>query len=249
MMNISNQPTQLDLDSLYPSPLIRGTRISRMEEQGIAPFCLDAEASRSLGTDNIGLFIGGVRTFETLVDRIQQIDESDQGGHWIVVPSTRRCAAAIRQHQSDDDSVWFVSPDDVPDMWSQNQTTFCLLESLSTLSRMLRQDQKPIAGILLVDSQCIVHKARGWGKRSSPYQNDRPQHVVDFRASLSVGGWSPPLVVFTQRPAKSVNTIKLQRSYCLESLYFLDGKRIRCGRVPVPGNISAPEPRVEFAVA
>jgi hypothetical protein len=101
----------------------------------------------------------------------------------------------------------------------------CTPESL----RHVRPDERrPIAAILLIDMLCNVHLARGVENGDFRVANDRPQHVARFRNSLSRGGWAPPLIILSQRPAKSVWTDTVARAYCLDALWFVDGRGLAC---------------------
>ena len=90
---------------------------------------------------------------------------------------------------------------------------------------------RPVAGILVVDTLCHIHKARdryirGYGV------NDRPQRIANFRANLACASWQPPLIFFTSRPAKSLNTNPMLSPYCLDAWWFVDGSRLRVGKPP-----------------
>ena len=88
------------------------------------------ETARSLGEDNIGVFIGDCTDVDHVVHQIRQIDRCENGGCWIVVPSTRRSAAAVYQRWLDSADVWYVDPKKVPNSWRVDKVIFCLPESL-----------------------------------------------------------------------------------------------------------------------
>jgi hypothetical protein len=79
-----------------------------------------------------------------------------------------------------------------------------------------------------------MYRARGgtdsWG---NVHRNDRPQHVVNFRAALAVDGWQPPLLLLTTRPAKAVNTDVVARAFCLNAFRFIVGDTFGCWDVPI----------------
>ena len=102
------------------------------------------------------------------------------------------------------------------------------LRRLLNYRRTLKHDEIDVAGIILLDLQCMVHRARGFNNGNFRVCHDRPQLIVDFRSCLSVGQWAPPLIFLSQKPAKSVSTITMQRAYCLEAFHFVDGKTLRC---------------------
>lgn len=223
------QITTDKLNALYPTPVIRGTRITRMEERKLERLRMTSETARSLGEENIGVFIGYCTDLDYTVYQIRQIDRCKDGGCWIVIPSTRRFAAAVYQRWLDSADVWYVEPKKVPSSWRGEKTIFCLPEALADLSAMILKESVEIAGVLVLDMQCTVHKARGFNNGKFRVCHDRPQLIADFRACLSQGNWAPPLVFFSQRPAKSVSTDSMQRAYCLEAFQFVDGKTLKCG--------------------
>jgi len=237
------------LNRLYPTPVIRGTRITRMEERELGRFRLTAEIAQTLGEDNIGVFIGDCKTLDRVVDRVREIDQYDVGGRWIIVPSTRSSAAAVYQRWLDSIDVWDVDPKDVPSSWHGDNVIFCLPESLGQLTTELTDEKVDVAGIILLDFQCVVHKARGFNNGDFRVRHDRPQLIVDFRSRLSIGNWAPPLILISQKPAKSVSTNSMQRAYCLEAFRFIDGKTLRCHRLPKspvqPQRPAAGEPVVD----
>jgi hypothetical protein len=53
--------------------------------------------------------------------------------------------------------------------------------------------------------------------------------LASFRNSLGFNGWAPPLFVLTQKPAKSVWTNTVARAYCLDALWFLEGRDLYFG--------------------
>jgi hypothetical protein len=79
-----------------------------------------------------------------------------------------------------------------------------------------------------------MYKARGGpdgGGRK--FHNDRPQHVVNFRAALDRDGWQPPLLLLTGQPAKAVNTEVVARAFCLNAFQFIAGDLFGCWDVPI----------------
>ena len=91
-----------------------------------------------------------------------------------------------------------------------------------------------IAGLIILDPPCLMYQARGgrdgWGHT---FRNDRPQRVVNFRASLDRDGWQPPLLLLTERPAKSVTTDAVARAFCLNSFHFIAGDSFACWDEPI----------------
>jgi len=59
--------------------------------------------------------------------------------------------------------------------------------------------------------------------------NDRPELLNLFRKDLAEDGLRPPLLFMTCPPARSLNTLAAQRAYCLETMWYADGSRLRVG--------------------
>jgi hypothetical protein len=199
-----------------------------MEENKLGRFLLTAETAKRLGDENIGVFVGGHTGVNGMLNRVREIDRHESGGRFIVVPSTRSFAAVIYQRWLDTCDQWYVDPTQVPNIWRGENITFCLPEALSLLAAKLKVEHTDVAGIVLIDPQCIMHRARGFHNGDFRVRHDRPQLVTDFRSRLEIGGWIPPLVFFSTKPAKSVPTDSIRSAYCLEAFYFLDGATLRC---------------------
>jgi len=60
----------------YPFAAIRGQRITRMEEANLGSFQLDAETAERLAEENIGVFIGGCRDWDWMLDRLNTLAET-----------------------------------------------------------------------------------------------------------------------------------------------------------------------------
>ncbi len=223
--------TTTKLQDIYPSAYIRGTRISRLGDQDLGQFRLTTETVSDLATSNAGIFVGGFRSFEQILNRIRQLDEVPAGGQWVVVPSTKKCSAAIRQLWLSDDSVSYISPKNLPGIWHSKKVSFCVPESLREFGQLLKPRSESIAAIVLVDNYCRVHTARGFNNGSFRVQNDRPQAIMNFRASCSDQSWVPPMFVFTEKLAKATPTLQMQGAYGLDTFVFIDGATVRCGDV------------------
>ncbi len=239
--------TQKRLNHIYPTAVIRGTQITRMEENRLGRFLLTAETAETLGDEDIGVFVGGFNDVNGMMNRVREIDRHDSGGRWIIVPSTRSFAAVIYQRWLDSSDDWYVDSTQVPNIWRGDNITFCLPESLSLLAAKMKVERTDVAGIVLIDPQCIMHRARGFHNGDFRVRHDRPQLITDFRSRLAIGGWSPPLVFFSTKPAKSVPTDSIRSVYCLEALYFLDGATLRCHPLPplsASTNVSRPSAAV-----
>jgi hypothetical protein len=165
----------------------------------------------------------------------------------VVVAATRETAiSAYKVWRSP--AAGELIDDDVPPCWRENRLFFATPEALRDLDPS-HLDGPSVAGLLLLDLQFLVHKARSFDPRSlrgrrkkagaqigdwatTPktyrVQHDRPQFVADFRARCTRDGWSPPLIIFAGQPAKSLNTDPALSPYCLEAFWFVDGETFGC---------------------
>ncbi len=218
-----------DIAACYPSPLIRGARIARLGEKYLGPVATDAATCRFMGEDQIGWFVGGVPTFDRMIENVARINASDFGGRWIVVPATR-CLAEVAYQQ------WFKH-EDFPDevkattIWHDDLVTFCVPERLDELGRAIIEQDVPVAGIILLDPNCIVHRGRGFGKGKFRISHDRPQLIVNFRSMLAVGKWCPPLMIMSLHKAATVSAQDVTRVYGLDAMYFIEGASLSCGAI------------------
>lgn len=215
--------------SLYSCAWIRGKRITRMEEQTVAALELDAATAWELGTNNVGVFGGGCRSFDDILRRLRGLESPSVRPCWVVIPSTKNAASAII-------SDWFLRdetksvPPDVPRVPIQHQNiVLAPPEQLRHIDRSLTDE---IAGVILIDEACIVYRARG-DTNGKFFRNDRPQHVANFRNQLIQDGWLPPFLVLTTKPAKSVNTHSVARAFCLDAFWFIAGNSLACGPVSI----------------
>ncbi len=226
--------TPVMFDTLYPSPVIRGARIARLREKYLGPVATDAETCRSLGEDQVGWFVGGVPTFDRMVEHARRINDSHVGGRWVVVPATK-CLAEIAYEQWFDDDASCESSGmsrRIPStMWHDNIVTFCVPERLNELNNVIIEQSIPVAGIILLDPNCIVHRGRGFDKGNSRVVHDRPQIIVNFRSKLSIGSWSPPMIVMSRHKAAAVSSADITRVYGLEAMHFVDGATLSCSAI------------------
>jgi hypothetical protein len=240
MLTICDQ----DLITRYPTPLIRGVRLARLGEQYIGPALSDTSTCRTLGEEQIGWFVGGVPTFDRMMELVRRVDSAKTGGRWIVVPATRFLADVAHQIWNEEYRITRQNKTCLP--WLGERVTFCVPEQLSSLSL---SHEDPVAGIILLDPNCIVHCGRSFGNGKSRIVHDRPQMIVDFRAKLGIGRWSPPLVIFSIHKAAAVATETVSRIYGLEAMHFIEGATLRCGEPPAgfarnlaetPGHVVGP---------
>ena len=69
----------------YPFPAIRGQRMTRLEEADLGPFQLDGETAERLAEDNIGVFIGGCRDWDWMMDKLNILADTRFPARWLVV--------------------------------------------------------------------------------------------------------------------------------------------------------------------
>lgn len=213
------------LDRLFGKPVIRGTRITRFEEKDVGPFHLTPDVADRLGTNNVGLFIGNCQSYERAVTLVERLGNNSNEGKWIVVLSSKAAAESTYRRITDDHTT--TRP---PSVWDVGQILYCVPESLKQLRNVVNPSQ--IAGIVVLDINCQIHKARGFYSNNFRVAHDRPQMIVDYRASLTEDGWTPPLVFLAKKPAKSINTEPIVRTYCMEAMKYLDGQTVRMGDPP-----------------
>ena len=176
----------------YPFPAIRGQRITRLEEADLGPFQLDGETAERLAEDNIGVFIGGCRDWDWMMDKLNILADTRFPARWLVVLATKQLAETVYGKLA-----W--KPDrrkriHVPTFWDHHNVTYTTPEGLNSY-RGIVQSNDPLAAVLLVDPVCHVHKARDWFVPGRGV-HDRPQRIADFRADLGRNGsrrfWSSP---------------------------------------------------------
>ena len=66
--------------------------------------------------------------------------------------------------------------------------------------------------------------------------NDRPQHIVNFRAALEIEGWQPPLLLITEKHPRTVDTGIVARAFCMNGLRFVAGDSFGCWDNPIDEN-------------
>lgn len=212
----------LHIADRYRAVSFCGRRISRMEETTISSFCLSGETAWNLGTNNLGLFIGATATLGPIIEQLQCLESPNSSANWIVIAATKKMAAVIVQR-------WIAAPTlrrvAVTTLKLPKSRCNVTLATPESLKRVPFDSAHKIAGLILVDMLCHVHRAREMPNAGAFFvANDRPQMIANFRNSLSVDGWAPPLIILTQKPAKSVYTDKVARAYCLDGLWFIDGQ-------------------------
>lgn len=216
----------LDFNTRYPFASIRGRRIIRDTERSLGDLHLDGETARELGTNNIGVFVGGCREIRLLIEPIRQLSISGHPGQFVVVVSDDSIADRIYHELSQGNGSKRR-----PNAWTTGCVTLTTPEGLRTIDTK-QLDGRDVAGVLLVDPLCIVYKARG-GFNGRFRGNDRPQHIARFRARHAVEGWQPPLFLLTECRAISTNTALMLGPFSLEAWWFVEGITFRMGLPPV----------------
>lgn len=211
--------------SLFPFPPIRCRRIIRDTERALGDFRLDGESAYQLGASNIGLLAGGSSETRHLVTKLRELSLCDLPGQIVIAFSTNSLADTYFETLTEDDS-----PSSREDSWTFGSVTFSTPEKLRTIGKP-QLGGRPVLAIGLVDPPCILYKARGDARRGFAF-NDRPQHIAKFRAAHEIGDWRPPFFLFTEQPAKSLNTNQMLGPFSLEAWWFLDGREIRMGTPP-----------------
>lgn len=204
--------------SLYSCPWIRANRIARMEQQILGRFALDAETAWELGTNNVGVFVGGC--WADIFQRLAKLDSQGIRPSWLIVAATNADAQSIQ-------TEWLRRNQEPTSSLPQRCRNVILAtpEKLRCIDSAIADE---LAGILLFDPHCIVYRARG--HEGGPYyRNNRPRHVMAFRVRLAQEGWMPPFFLLTNRLAKATNTDSVARAFCLDAFWFLDGGTLSCG--------------------
>jgi len=215
------------MTTLYPVGRLRGYRITRLEEQSMGLFSLDAATAAELGKENIGVLFGNCIGLERVVRRLRPLDIASEQATWVVISATCGMAASVYKLWHFPEGDEYVSPAKVPPYWRTQRLLFTTPEGLRDIGPA-QIDGASIAGLLLLDLQFNVHMARGMESGNFYVQHDRPQFIVDFRARCAREDWSPPLLIFAKKPAKALNTDAAPSPYCLEALWFVNGETFCC---------------------
>ncbi len=227
-----------EVGELYQDAWIRGTRITRLEERRLGQFGLDVETAWMLGTNNTGVFVGGCPPLGGTIDVIRGLQKSSPESRWILVAATKKMAAVMIQRWLGEGQVLRVA---VTTLKLPQSYGNIILTTPESLRKVEGDDHYGVAGMIVVDMLCHIHQARGMQNGAFVVRNDRPQLVANFRNSIAVGRWLPPVIFLTQKPAKSVMTDNVARAYCLDAWCFVDGRSLRCGPRPLIAPKSAGE--------
>jgi hypothetical protein len=195
-----------------------------MEESSLSSFELSDAVAWTLGTSNLGLFVGGVPSLESIVKCLRRLESSETAVTWIIIGASKRTTALIAHMWN---TVWEedveLTVPKLPCTWNN-----VVLATPESLKRIDNRFTSRVAGLILIDMLCHVHRARKMpGPAGRFVTNDRPQMIADFRNSVGVDAWVPPLILMTEEPAKSVHADYIARAYCLDGFWFLDGRTVR----------------------
>jgi hypothetical protein len=220
-------PSPPHLSTMYPSARVRGRLITRWEEQPLSWVSLDAETAAMLGRDQVGWFVSGHPGLNRAAEQLGRLDENPAGGIWVVVPYSGVLATVLRHRWPHPQAIAPLGARGTG--WRSRRVWVAWPETLPGLLPGIRASSEGVAGVIVLDPPCILYQARGRG-------NDRPQHIVNFRAALDTDGWQPPLLLLTTQPAKAVNTEVVARAFCLNSFQFVAGDSFDCSeQTPEPG--------------
>jgi hypothetical protein len=217
-----------------------------MEEKYLGRFALDAETRQLLGSQNLGVFIGECGGLEKTVEHLKNLDEASADVLWLVVVATKKMNAAVYKMLKRPGSLLWIDPKKVPAVWSAGHLIVTTPEGLSRMrpERLLNEyggERKQVTAILVIDMLCNLHKARGDQEGFQMHWKDRPQEIANFRSALAGGRAAPPILIFTQQRAKSIETVRLVSTYCLDAMWFLDGRSLSCEKHPAAQAVSAAE--------
>lgn len=235
-------PSTARLSMTYPTARVRGRLVTRFPEKSLGWTVLDAATADEMGREQIGWFVGNHPGPKLAAEQFACLDTHSEGGVWVVVPHSRDSASELFERWPRSDHLT-GRPTSNNSMWRSRKVWVAIPEDLKQLLPLARGITPGLAGVILLDPACTMYKARGgidlWGNL---HRNDRPQHVVNFRAALDVDGWQPPLFLLTSKPAKAVNTQVVARAFCLNAFRFVAGDSFGCYEVPIEqeGSIGCP---------
>lgn len=224
------QPIPGFIQNLFPSAWIHGKRITRMEEDRIGTFEFDALTAFELGTNNIGLFVGGCRSFDDITRRLRRLESAEVRRTWVVVTCSKTEAVTICRQWSGEEDLSVRDIQSGTEFYRPQRHGNIIVAIPEKLHQIGSDNCNEVAGILVIDENCLIYQARGGVHQGNYWRNDRPQRVANFRNRLTVDGWTPPLFVLTKKPAKSVITHSVQRAYCLDGFWFIEGSSFSCGK-------------------
>lgn len=210
------------LSATYPTPRFCGRRISRWEEQALGFADLDVPTALELGREQIGWFVGKHPGFCRAIEQFGRLDANPTGGVWVVVP--RSFDLAIILYEKWPCRQYLVErPRNHSSAWRSRKVWVAIPTDLARFMLLAKEQPHGIAGVIILDPACDMHQ-EGNGMLCF----DCPQHVVNFRCDISVHNWQPPLLLFTTKRAKAINTDVLAKLFGLNAFWFIDGDSFNC---------------------
>jgi hypothetical protein len=229
------------LSTTYPTARVCGRFITRLEETYLDRAILNATTVDEMGRDQLGWFVGGHPGVETAIRQFARLDINPEGGIWIVVPHSKELACRLFSEWPHIKHVTEQPKSKKESAWRSRKVWVAIPEDLKQLRPLVRVFASGIAGVIILDPECIIYKARSgtdsWGNM---HRNDRPQHIINFRADLDVDGWQPPLLLLTTKPAKAINTETVAKAFCLNGFQFVAGDSFDCLDEPIKQDCSQP---------
>ena len=230
----------LNLSVTYPTARISGQLVTRLPEKPLGWSALDADTAGELGREQIGWFVGNHPGFARAAEQFGRLDTNSDGGIWVVVPLGREKSTELRTCWPHPDQVANQPTKEVA-VWRSRKVWVAIPEDLKKILPLARTIRAGVAGIIVLDPPCLLYRSRGGtDARGKFHRNDRPQHVVNFRAALGSDGWQPPLLLLTTNPAKAVNTEVVARAFCLNAFRFIAGNSFACWDVPIERGTDEP---------
>jgi hypothetical protein len=220
------------LSEIYPTPRVNGKRVTRLPEKPLGWAILDAATADKMGREQLGWFVGNHSRHVRVAAQLGRLDTNPQGGVWVVVTLDRVMSRELFDKWPHTDYV-IERPRSNIFTWRSRKVWVAASEDLKQLLPFARAFTPGLAGLIVLDPECIMYKARGWNRWGRTIHNDLPQHVVNFRAALDEDGWQPPLLLLTTKPAGAVYTESVARAFCLNGFWFVAGDSFCCWDVPI----------------
>jgi hypothetical protein len=205
-----------------------------LEETYLDRAILDTATADEMGREQLGWFVGNLPWSTTrAAEQFGRLDANPEGGLWVVVPHSRNLACELFNEWPHTDHVT-ERPKANNSAWRSRKVWVAIPEDLKEFLPLARALAPGLAGAIILDPDCIIYKARGGANaQGKMYHNDRPQHVVNFRAALNADAWLPPLLLLTSKRAKAINTDVVARAFCLNGFRFVAGESFECWDAPV----------------
>lgn len=228
MNSISPMPLALT----YPTAHVRGQRMTLSSEEHLHWVNLNAARAEELGRERIGWLVGKHPGVTEAVAQFGRLAALPAGGLWVVVPVSRELSCELQNRWPTPEHIDVLS--DTRAAWRAGKVVVTPPEGLKCVRAFCCSFPAGVASVLVLDPEFYLHRARGRiGNRGHVHNNDRPQYVVNFLADLEVGGWQPPLVLLTTRPAAQVAPEILASAYCRNTFWPIRGSSFACWEVPI----------------